>query len=72
MDAEGSMLVPDPNFFGGEPMLTKRDSDWIPLDISGHPFGEPNRTTSDGAKVADYRIIGLLDMAAAVRDSRRR
>jgi predicted dehydrogenase len=68
--SEGSMLVPDPNFFGGEPMLTKRDSDWIPLDISGHPFGEPNRTTSDGARVADYRIIGLLDMAAAVRDNR--
>jgi predicted dehydrogenase len=68
--SEGSMLVPDPNFFGGEPMLTKRDGDWMPLDISAHPFGEPNRTTSDGAKVADYRIIGLLDMAAAVRDSR--
>jgi predicted dehydrogenase len=68
--SEGSMLVPDPNFFGGEPMLTERDGDWTPLDISAHPFGKPNRQTSSGAQVADYRIVGLLDMAAAVRDNR--
>ncbi len=69
--SEGSMLVPDPNFFGGQPMITERDGDWIPLDISAHPFGKPNRRTNDGAQVADYRIIGLLDMAAAVRDNRK-
>lgn len=68
--SEGSMLVPDPNFFGGKPMITRRDDDWTPLDISAHPFGKPNRSTSDGAKVADYRIVGLLDMAAAIRDNR--
>jgi predicted dehydrogenase len=68
--SEGSMLVPDPNFFGGEPMVTERDRDWMPLDISVHPFGEPNRYTKEGAHVADYRIVGLLDMAAAVRNNR--
>jgi predicted dehydrogenase len=68
--SEGSMLVPDPNFFGGEPMVAERDGDWTPLDISAHPFGKPNRRTSGGAHVADYRIVGLLDMAAAVRDNR--
>jgi predicted dehydrogenase len=68
--SEGSMLVPDPNFFGGEPMVTERDRDWMPLDISVHPFGKPNRHTSQGARVADYRIVGLLDMAAAIRDNR--
>jgi len=68
--SEGSMLVPDPNFFGGEPMVTERDGEWMPLDISAHPFGIPNRSTSSGAHVADYRIIGLLDMAAAVRNNR--
>jgi predicted dehydrogenase len=66
--SEGSMLVPDPNFFGGEPMLTKRDGDWKPIDISAHPFGKPNRSMKSGAEVADYRIVGLLDMAAAIRD----
>jgi len=68
--SEGSMLVPDPNFFGGEPMVSKRDGEWMPLDISAHPFGIPNRSTSSGAHVADYRIIGLLDMAAGVRNNR--
>ena len=69
-DSEGSMLVPDPNFFGGEPLVTERDGDWTPLDISAHPFGKPNRYTNNGAHVADYRIMGLLDMAAAIRDER--
>jgi predicted dehydrogenase len=69
--SEGSMLVPDPNFFGGEPMITERDGDWTPLDISAHPFGKPNRRLNNGTEVADYRIIGLLDMAAAVRANRR-
>jgi len=68
--SEGSMLAPDPNFFGGEPQITRRDGDWTPLDISGHPFGVPNRVTRTGAHVADYRIIGLLDMVAAIRAGR--
>jgi predicted dehydrogenase len=67
---EGSMLAPDPNFFGGEPQVSRRDGEWTPLDISRHPFGIPNRTTRAGARVADYRIIGLLDMAAAIRSTR--
>jgi predicted dehydrogenase len=68
--SEGSLLVPDPNFFGGEPMISNRDGDWTPLDISVHPFGIPNRTMRTGARVADYRIIGLLDMAVAIRNDR--
>jgi predicted dehydrogenase len=68
--SEGSMLVPDPNFFGGEPQITRRDGDWTSLDLGAHPFGIPNRVTRIGAHVADYRIIGLLDMAAAIRSRR--
>jgi predicted dehydrogenase len=67
---EGSILVPDPNFFGGAPQITERDSDWQELDISAHPFRTPNRTLRSGAEVADYRIIGLLDMATALRQGR--
>ncbi|MBV8899297.1 MAG: Gfo/Idh/MocA family oxidoreductase [Verrucomicrobia bacterium] len=69
--SEGSMLVPDPNFFGGEPMVTSRDGDWTPLNTSVHPFGKPNRRTQSGLHVADYRMVGVLDMAAAIRDHRR-
>ncbi|MCE3250334.1 MAG: oxidoreductase [Geminicoccaceae bacterium] len=68
--SEGSLLVPDPNFFGGAPMIAERDSEWQELDISAHPFGIPNRALRSGAEVADYRIIGLLDMAAALRQGR--
>jgi predicted dehydrogenase len=68
--SEGSLLVPDPNFFGGEPMVSHRAGDWTPLDISAHPFGIPNRFARSGAHVADYRIVGLLDMAAAIRNGR--
>jgi len=64
---DGSLLVPDPNWFGGEPMVSSRGDDWTPIDIGAHPFGIPNRTIRTGAQVADYRIIGLLDMAAAIR-----
>lgn len=67
---EGSLQNPNPNFFGGEPMLTERNLDWTPLEISAHPFGVPNRTTLLGQLVADYRIVGLLDMAAALREGR--
>jgi predicted dehydrogenase len=68
--SEGSMLAPDPNFFGGEPKVTQRDGDWTLLNIGAHPYGEPNRVTRTGAHVADHRIIGLLDMAAAIRSGR--
>lgn len=67
---KGSMLVPDPNFFGGEPQVAIERTDWQGLDISAFAFGIPNRPSKGGAAVADYRIIGLLDMATAIRASR--
>ena len=67
---EGTLLPPDPNFFGGAPMLSAQDGEWQELDTSAHPFQTPNRTTRSGAHVADYRIIGVLDMATAIRAAR--
>jgi predicted dehydrogenase len=66
----GSILVPDPNFFGGEPQVAIKRRDWEELDISAFAFGIPNRPSKRGTAVADYRIIGLLDMAAAIRADR--
>ena len=66
----GSMLVPDPNFFGGEPRVVIERGDWADLDNSAFAFGIPNRPSKSGKDVADYRIIGLLDMAAAIRTGR--
>lgn len=67
---DGSLLVPDPNWFGGTPEISEQGADWAPVDIAAHPFGVPNRTTRAGLDVADYRIIGLLDMAAAIQQGR--
>jgi predicted dehydrogenase len=68
--SEGTLLGPDPNFFGGEPLVSVRGDEWAPIAIGAHPFGVPNRTTRLGAQVADYRTVGLLDMAAAIRSRR--
>jgi predicted dehydrogenase len=67
---DGSLLIPDPNFFGGTPELSEKGAAWAPLDITPHPFHAPNRRLRDGTEVADYRIIGLLDMAAAIQQHR--
>ncbi len=67
---EGSLLAPDPNFFGGEPKISEHDGDWTALDTSELAFREPNRMLRSGAHVADYRIVGVLDMAMAIRASR--
>ncbi len=67
---DGSMLVPDPNFFGGSLEISEKGGDWAAVDITGHPFHLANRELRDGRQVADYRIIGLLDMAAAIQQNR--
>ena len=46
---EGSLLNPDPNFFGGPMRVSARNGDWQELPIDAHPFGLPNRKTMPGA-----------------------
>jgi predicted dehydrogenase len=70
---EGSMYLPDPNFFGGEVLATKRDGTPAPLAGWDHPFGIPNQKDGSGAEVANYRTLGLADLADAIakrRDAR--
>ncbi len=68
--SEGTLLNPDPNFFGGRPRLSERNGDWQDLPIEAHPFGAPNRRTKSGVMVADYRMLGVLDMAQAIKEGR--
>ena len=67
---EGSLLGTNPNFFGGSPQWCERGAPWQALDISAHPFGVDNQTTGAGARVANYRVVGVLDMAVAIRQGR--
>ena len=68
--SEGSLLGTDPNYFGGTPQTCGRDGSWMPLDISAHPFGVENWTTRRGVRVANYRMLGVVDMAIAIREGR--
>ncbi|MGF6542236.1 Gfo/Idh/MocA family protein [Paraburkholderia sp. BR13444] len=67
---EGTLLGVDPNFFGGSPRVAERDSGFKPLDTQHHPFGVDNFTLRSGAHVANYRAVGVLDMAVALRRDR--
>lgn len=55
---DGTLVVPDPNHFGGQIEHLATGGDWTPVAT--------NRPYADG----NYRSIGLADMAAAVRDGR--
>jgi predicted dehydrogenase len=66
---EGSIYVPDPNFFGGTVETSGRDKDIKALPGWAHPFGINNQENANGAR-ANYRTAGLADMAASLIDGR--
>jgi predicted dehydrogenase len=67
---EGSLLGVDPNFFGNVPRLCGPDGALRDLDIAAQPFGAANREMRNGTMQADYRMVGLVDMALAIRQGR--
>ncbi|NML92858.1 Gfo/Idh/MocA family protein [Novosphingobium olei] len=66
----GSLALADPMFFSGSASLTIAGSAPQPLDTTGLPFAEPNRRNHLGVPVADYRGVGLIDLALAIRTGR--
>lgn len=65
----GTIGIPDPNFFGGEVHLTRRERPVAGLSAWDHPFGVINQGGGNGA-VANYRAAGLADMADAILKDR--
>ncbi len=55
---EGSLVVPDPNHFGGEVSFLRKGGEWAPVPVE-RPYADGN-----------YRSLGLADMAAAIRQER--
>ncbi len=51
---EASMMVPDPNWFGGEVKLAKPRADWEDVPVTA-PYADAN-----------YRSLGVADMAHAI------
>ncbi|MEM7630730.1 MAG: Gfo/Idh/MocA family oxidoreductase [Pseudomonadota bacterium] len=66
---DGSMFLPDPNWFSGTVEVTDRDGAPRALDPGDHPFSVPN-DDMDGMPMANYRMAGLADMAAAMAEDR--
>jgi predicted dehydrogenase len=66
---EGSLRVPDPNFFGGVVEVTERGGDWVRHDSGKLPLGAIN-WPADTPRAANYRALGVADMAAAIRSGR--
>ena len=54
----GSLQVPDPNFFGGSVRLLEKGGRWVDMPLT-HGFGDGN-----------YRILGVAEMASAIRTNR--
>ncbi len=57
----GTLHIPDPNFFGGEVRMTKKQAFVNAMPQWDHPFSEIN----DNGQ-ANYRTAGLADMAQAI------
>ena len=66
---EGTLYVPDPNFFGGDVRFTKQEKPVKKLPKWDHPFSVPNQQHSQGM-MANYRTAGLADMAIAIGEGR--
>jgi predicted dehydrogenase len=55
---KGSLIVPDPNHFGGKVEVATASEDWREIPVE-HAYADGN-----------YRILGLADMAQAIRQGR--
>jgi len=66
---DGSLFVPDPNFFGGVVEATGRNKEINALEGWDHPFGINNQESAQGPR-ANYRTAGLADMAQAILEGR--
>ncbi len=66
---EGTIYVPDPNFFGGTIRYTRRGDAVKKLPKWDHPFSVPNQKHAIGM-LANYRTAGLADMAIAIGEGR--
>jgi len=66
---EASLVVPDPNFFGGKVELIKAGGEAQPLPAWDHPLAVPNQEHKQGM-MANYRTAGMAEMAQAILENR--
>ena len=67
---EGTVYVPDPNFFGGDITITDIAGAKTKVEPWEHPFGKANQDVGGSNPRANYRTAGLADMMAAIEAGR--
>lgn len=67
---EGSLRNPDPNFYGGRIDFNHHRDEWQVRETAGEPCGAPNFPW-DAPANANYRMLGVADLAEAARQGRR-
>tara|TARA_Y100001970_G_C14188925_1_gene834201 strand:+ start:682 stop:1806 length:1125 start_codon:yes stop_codon:yes gene_type:complete len=63
---QGSLIMPDPNFFSGDILLSNKSNDWEKINNEDMLLGKPNKIDSNGSKIANYRGIGLSEMINSI------
>jgi predicted dehydrogenase len=66
---EGSLRLPSPIFFGGTVEFAVGTTPWHDEPSDSAAFGKPNYPADEPVH-ANYRVLGIADMAAAIRDGR--
>lgn len=66
---EGSLRVPDPNWFGGEIGVATGREAWRIEAVTGRTYGRINHPADD-PQHANYRGLGLAEMACAIAEGR--
>jgi predicted dehydrogenase len=66
---EGSLRLPDPDTFGGTVAISRRGAPWDELSTSAELHGRLN-WPYDAPDRANYRMIGVADLAQALKDGR--
>ena len=69
--AEGSLIVPSPIFFGGDCRVSGGGGDpaWRDVPPGDLPFAELN-WPPEAPRLANHRIVGVVDMAEALQSGR--
>jgi predicted dehydrogenase len=67
---EGTMLVPDPNFFAGTLSVTEKGGEYREVETSGEAFGAANWPVAGPFTRANYRMLGVADLVDAAAKGR--
>ena len=65
----GTLALPDPNFFGGEPRVSVGKGPWETVPLGDRPWSEPNFELPFGT-FANYRGAGIEDLVEAIVEDR--